>query len=106
MLYADWLRQLHVAMSVGFRPLQRVWICGSYLNPVTPWKAVVYATHNKSRIACVARASDGKATTVGFRSMRHIPEPFTDDLKKQFDDLMKLRHQLGKWAPPIQGWED
>lgn len=106
MTSADWLRQVHVAVTLGFRPMQRVLVTGTLHSPVSPWTAVVYATHNKSRVACVARCSDGKGTTVGFKQMRHFPGSDTAELKRTYEELNRLRSQLGKWAPPIQGWED
>ena len=109
MTWNDWLRQRHVARIVGFKPLENVTVVGAYGQPQGEQVGlgVVYSTNNRSRTACVALAlyEGKKGTTIGFDFMRHYTGAPTADLISCQRSLRKLRDQLGKWAPPMEGWD-
>jgi hypothetical protein len=127
MTRADYMRQRHVALSLGFKVLDMVEVTGSFENPAsgaqsgpgvvmsvanetTPLKGlgVVYSTHTVSKVASVAMACwEGTASTcIGYPFMRHYHGEPTAELITTLRAVEKLRKQLAAWAPPEKGYND
>jgi hypothetical protein len=89
-----------------FKPMEVVRLVDD--NAALSDLAVVYSSHMMSRQSSVAlvvkRGESG--THVGWHSMRHYDGPVTDDIQATINSIKALRSSLGKWAPPLEGWDD
>jgi hypothetical protein len=56
MTRADYMRQAHVALVLGFRALDVVRVTGNFEYPDKGELGVVYSTHLRSKVASVAMA--------------------------------------------------